>query len=118
VVGDLWDFRYRSDELAEAKDRFRAGAENLDEAIQTDMVAADAGASSTIVAEAMVRMQLAAVLLSHHMDGIASKIDATKGSYDEIENTVEGAMRYDELGWEYVEGTRTPGIDLPPLASD
>ncbi|GAB3481126.1 hypothetical protein [Amycolatopsis cihanbeyliensis] len=110
-------YRYERDGLTEARNHFASGATSLDEAISGELTAADAGASSVVVADALVRVRMAGILLAHAMDDIATKIDAAQGAYDEIENTAEGAVRYVEWGREYMEGTRNVGVDLPPLES-
>lgn len=73
------------------------GAEALDRAVTQKAPAVDAGASSDIVAAAMIRLQKIGTVVAQHLDSTGRKVDSAHGSYAEIENTTEGQMKVDEL---------------------
>ncbi len=89
-------YSYEPGALRQITGHLQAGAESLDRVVTTKAAAVDAGASSDIVGEAMARLQKIGAIIAHTVDDTAGKVHAADGSYDEIENTNEGAMQYRE----------------------
>lgn len=73
------------------------GAEVLDGTVTKKAPAVDVGASSDVVAAAMVRLQKIGAVVAQHLDSTGRKVDSAHGSYAEIENTTEGQMKAREL---------------------
>jgi hypothetical protein len=68
----------------------------LTEGMQADLPPADAGVSSPDVAGAVTRVLRHGLLFATGTSRMVENIDFTDASYADIENSVEGAMRYSE----------------------
>ncbi|MDV6011009.1 hypothetical protein [Haloechinothrix sp. LS1_15] len=89
-------YSYESDALRMTASRLRSGVLTLDQAIERDVQAADAGISSEFVAEAMSRTHHAAAAMAQYLEETAEKVDETTGAYDEIENTHAGRLELEQ----------------------
>ncbi|WP_216207012.1 hypothetical protein [Amycolatopsis aidingensis] len=92
-MGGNEGFSYSTAGLESVVSQLREGARHLDEANEAAVEMVDAGGSSEIVGKALADLLMSSVNSAATMDNAAGKVDAAKGSYHDIENTNEGAMR-------------------------
>ncbi|MCT2587069.1 hypothetical protein [Actinophytocola gossypii] len=71
-----------------------AAADSIDTGLAVRIPSADAGMSSEIVGLTVANLVLLGVTLAQTFDEISARVDATDGSYAEVENTNEGRMTY------------------------
>ncbi|MBK1785524.1 hypothetical protein [Prauserella cavernicola] len=85
-------YRHNSEALTAISDHWHEGAELVDGAATAPADAPDAGASSSVVGEAMASLTRALGAAATAMDDAAEKVHAANGSYEDIENTNAGAI--------------------------
>jgi hypothetical protein len=111
-------FSYDPEALTKVATTTRSAASSVDAGLAKQIPAVDAGVSSEIVGLAVTNLVAIGLTLAHTLDKIAEGVDATHGSYAEVENNNEGAMRYNTY-YQWLPGDREPGGPLKdgPLRS-
>ena len=92
-------FSYSPHALERVGAALRHGAKRLDEATGAELIAPDAGASSSVVGTAISDLLKAAVTGAQLFDDTAGKVHASNGGYSEVENNTAGQFQLtDERG--------------------
>lgn len=91
-------YTYQSDQLRQIAWQVEQAAMHLRSSVRDDSLAApDAGMSSEVVGATLMRVLMAGGAIHQAFVDISAKVDAARGSYDEIENTNAGRLRLEEL---------------------
>lgn len=76
----------------------RSAGEQLANHAASDATTAAAGDSTELVADTVEFIRKTGQTMTKSLDQAAEAVDAARGSYADIENTNEGALRYSERG--------------------
>lgn len=86
-------YEYSPEALSGVSGALRRGAEALDGATTPEPTPPDAGRSSEAVGSALRDLLSSAVAGAQNLDEMAGKVDISRGSYDDVENTNAGHVR-------------------------
>lgn len=104
---DPYGFSHDAGALQSVAGHLTSAADTLHNATGPHTGSVDAGASTELVAAAMATMQGLGMLSTVVLSEAAARIDATDGSYGDIDNTSEGYFRHQEqLGDAIIEHYR------------
>jgi hypothetical protein len=90
VVGG--GYGYNPSGLGDIAGKLRGGAEALADTARSAPPSPDAGTSSAVVGEALQALARAGATAVARLDDVASKVHASAGSYDHVENVNTGVL--------------------------
>ncbi|MFC4852933.1 hypothetical protein [Actinophytocola glycyrrhizae] len=86
------DYRYDPEALKKVAEGNYVAAGSIDTGLAARIPSADAGMSSEIVGLTVANLVLLGITLAQTFEDIAKQVDATDGSYAEVENNNKGEM--------------------------